>query len=399
MSVSRISTPTGIVPVTPVTRLPPLSVGDVIAVRVARHLSDNVMRLASGGFQLDVEGEEMLPVGSRALLKVDGETGRPKLSVSADPSGLAQPGAGPATTRISALAAGLAAGQDGLAPLYAGLSGLVQSTGPAGAKALPAALANAISTLFGLQLDAASLDGKALRRAAEGVSGGRLGGVLADLAKWLEAAAGGREPLPRQATPPPPPGLAARARGEPPGSPSAGLMVALSRRDGGEAAALLLAKALGALARQRFAGLASHGLVGEGAREGARGADHVILLPVAVPQGISILELRIGRDDTPGHEGEGAHPAFRVRFGLETPACGAVEGLVGLDGERLFATLKVEREEGRAALSRELEPLGAELRALGLEVMDLRILALEPTPPPTVAGAPASSGQLVDRVS
>jgi hypothetical protein len=46
-----------------------------------------------------------------------------------------------------------------------------------------------------------------------------------------------------------------------------------------------------------------------------------------------------------------------------------------------------------------LEPLGVELRALGLEVMDLRILALEPTPPPTVAGAPAASGQLVDRVS
>ena len=57
--VSRVSTPTGVVAVTPVTRLPPLSVGDVIAMRVARHMTDGVMRLVSGNFQLDVAGQEM----------------------------------------------------------------------------------------------------------------------------------------------------------------------------------------------------------------------------------------------------------------------------------------------------------------------------------------------------
>uniref|UniRef100_UPI003BADB59C flagellar hook-length control protein FliK n=1 Tax=Stappia sp. TaxID=1870903 RepID=UPI003BADB59C len=400
MSVSRISTPTGVVPVTPVTRLPPLAVGDLIAVRVARHMGEGVMRLVSGGgggFQLDVEGQEMLPVGSRAFLSVEGKPGEQRLSVRADTSVPPQAATSPAAARMADLATRLAADQDGLAPLYAGLSALVQSLG-GGQRALPPGLAQAISTLFGMQLPAGSLEGKTLREAVRNVSGGRLGSVLADLAASLEGAAGGREAQPRQATPPPLPGLARHLGGEGAEKASPALTAALAAHDGKEVAALLLAKTLAALARTRFAGLASRGLVGDPPGEGARGADQVILLPLAVSPGVMVLELRIGRDDTPGHEGEGAHPAFRLRFGLDSPDGGAVEGLAGLDGRRFFAHLSVERDETRLRLARELGEIRTGLSALGLEVADLRVAAMAADPPDPGHEA-ASSGQLVDRVS
>lgn len=423
MSVSRIAQGAGLQPVTPVTtttRLPPLAPGDVIAVRVARHLGEGGMRLVGAGFQIDVDGQHALPLGSRALLEVSAGPSGPRLAVRPDPAGDDPAGGGApvatgaqAAARIAGLATRLAAGQDGIAPLYAGLGALAGAlpAAPAaaggGAPALPPALAAAIQTLFGLRLDVSALDGRGLRRAAAGIAAGGLERALAGLTDALAAAAGGREAEARQATPPPLPGLARKPQGETDRPPSAALLAALAAKDGAGVAALLRAEAEAALARARFTGLAARGLVGEAPGEAARGADQVLLLPLALDGGTAVVELRLGRDDTPGHDGEGAHPAFRLRFGFASEEEGTVDGAAGLDGRRFFAHVRAEREETRARLVAALADIRREIEALGLQVMELRIGAAEPGEPGggelgaggAEAAAGGAAGQLVDRRS
>ncbi len=416
--ISRVSTPTGVVAVTPVTRLPPLNVGDVIAVRVARHMADNVMRLVSGTFQLDVEGEEMLPVGARAKLAVERGEGGLRYHVTADADAGGGGAAGGASARESAalariagLATRLAADQDGLAPLYAGASAALRTVAalPPGGQLFPPAVAGALAALLGFRLDPAErLDGAALKLALARIAGergqagggtsGQTGGetleeALARLTRLLREAGAGREAPPRQPTPPPLPGLSRHPRGERPAGASTELLSALARRDAGEAAAILSAKGEAALARTRLAALASRGLLGDGGGADPAPFDRVLDLPLLVGGQTAVISLQIGRDDTPGHEGEGAHPAWRLRFALDTEATGPVEAAVGLDGTRLFASIWAVREEIRAALNARLPRLAATLAELGLEVMDLRVLAGLPDDPP------APSGQFVDRLS
>ncbi|GGE82765.1 flagellar hook-length control protein FliK [Stappia taiwanensis] len=406
--VSRISTPAGIVAVTPVTRLPPINVGDVIAVRVARHLTDSVMRLVAGSHQFDVEGQTMLPVGARARLHVAQGPDGPRYHVEPEtpaPTTAASREAA-ALQRISDLATRLATDQDGLAPLYAGATAtLAGFPASLAASLLPPAVQAAIVALFGLRLRGdGALDGPKLQQAllraaapagvvpAEG--GGSLEGALATLRALLRDLAGGRPPVPRQAAPPAPPGLSRHPRGQAGLAASPELAAALSRGEAGEIAALLLGKVEAALARGRLAALASRGLLAdaEGAPETAL-FDRVLELPLAIGRETGVLSLQIGRDDTEGHEGEGAHPAWRVRFGLDLAWTGAVEAAVGLDGPRLFATVWAEREATCQALQGRLDALRADLSAQGLQVMELRVLFGLPGDPP------APSGQYVDRVS
>lgn len=426
--ISRVNSPsqgnqTGVVAVRPVSRVPMLNVGDAIAVRVAKHLTDNVMRLVGGGtggagFQLDVEGQEMLPLGSRATLSVERGPDGPRYHVSAAPQNAAQtPGQGApasalgetaALARIASLATSLAARQDGLSPLYAGLAATLAAA-PAGAAGamLPPAVTSALAGLLGFRLDPTAgregrLDGPALKAALEGLTGrGAAGGAgtslddaLSELLSVLKGAAGGREAPARQATPPPLPGISRHPRGEKPARASSELVSALLARDGEEAAAILAAKTDAALARLRLASLASRGLLADG--EGAGDAalfDRTIDLPLVVGGQTSVISLQIGRDDTPGHEGEGAHPAWRLRFALDTEATGAVEALVGLDGPRLFASLWAVRPDIAADLRERLPRLAATLAEQGLEVVDLKVTGGLPDDPP------APSGQFVDVVS
>lgn len=414
--ISRVSTPTGVVAVTPVTKLPPLNVGDVIAVRVARHMADNVMRLVSGTFQLDVEGEEMLPVGARAKLAVERGADGVRYHVSAEGEGAghtagARAGASPreaaALARITDLATRLAADQDGLAPLFAGAAAAARTMAalPAGNTLFPPAAAGALATLFGFRLDTgARFDGTALRQALTRIAGQSAGGAgtppggetldeaLAALVRALRGTAGEREAPSRQATPPPLPGLQRHPRGERPARASGELLSALGRRDAQGAAAILAGKGEAALARGRLAALASRGLLADAGADPAP-FDRVLDLPLLISGETAVISLQIGRDDTPGHEGEGAHPAWRLRFGLDTDGTGPVEAVVGLDGTRLFASIWAVREEIRMALNDGLPRLAVTLAELGLEVMDLKVLAGLPDDPP------APSGQFVDMVS
>lgn len=416
--ISRVSTPTGVVAVTPVTRLPPLNVGDVIAVRVARHMADNVMRLVSGTFQLDVEGEEMLPVGTRAKLAVERDAGGVRYHVSAEgEAGAARgtaTGAGApareaaALARITELATRLAVDQDGLAPLFAGASAAARTMAalPAGNTLFPPAVAGALAALLGFRLNTGErLDGAALRQALTRIAG-QAGGTgaarggetldeaLAGLVRALRGMAGERQAPSRQATPPPLPGLQRHPRGERPARASGELLSALGRRDAQGVAAMLAAKGEAALARGRLAALASRGLLADAGTGGDTAMfDRVLDLPLLIGGETAVISLQIGRDDTPGHEGEGAHPAWRLRFGLDTDGTGPVEAAVGLDGTRLFASIWAVREEIRMALNERLPRLAVTLAELGLEVMDLKVLAGLPDDPP------AASGQFVDRVS
>lgn len=424
--ISRVtsqSNQSGVVAVRPVSRVPMLNVGDVIAVRVAKHLTDNVMRLiagggaGAGGFQLDVEGQEMLPLGTRATLSVERGPDGPRYQVSAAPQNAGQgapqgassaaSGEAAALARITALATSLAARQDGLSPLYGGLAATLAAA-PAGAAGglLPPAVTSALASLLGFRLDPAGtregrLDGPALKAALEGVTGrGAASGApsldeaLDGLLRVLKGAAGGREAPARQATPPPLPGISRHPRGEKPARASGELISALLARDGEEAAAILAAKTEAALARLRLASLASRGLLAD--REGAGETalfDRVLDLPLVVGGQTAVISLQIGRDDTPGHDGEGAHPAWRLRFALDTEATGAVEALVGLDGPRLFASLWAAREDIAADLRERLPRLAATLAEQGLEVVDLKVTSGLPDDPP------APSGQFVDVVS
>ncbi|WP_029057484.1 flagellar hook-length control protein FliK [Stappia stellulata] len=408
--VSRVSTPTGVVAVTPVTRLPPLSVGDVIAMRVARHMTDGVMRLVSGNLQLDVAGQEMFPVGARVALQVGrGSDGALTYRVGATGDAAAEPGmqAAPAAPReqaalqrLSALAAELAARQDGLAPLYSGLSAVRASPAVA---TLPQPVAAAMAALFGIRLVADDkLDGARLKRAiatAAGAtaSGGGRGGLpalLQDLGEALRVFSRGGEGIAREGTPPAPPSLSRHPQPQTPGRASLEMMQALSRGDLSAAALLLLGKSDAALARVRLSGLTSLKVLGDGTAAGDGIAfDRTLDLPFVLGTHTGVINLQIGRDDTPGHDGEGAHPAWRVRFGIETDASGPVEAVVGLDGTRLFATLWAERGETASALSAGISGLHEMLSASGLEVVELRVLPGLPGNPP------AESGQYVNQVS
>ncbi|WP_349361286.1 flagellar hook-length control protein FliK [Stappia sp.] len=400
--VSRVSTPAGVVAVTPTTRLPPLSVGDVIAMRVARHLGDGVMRLISGGFQMDVAGQEMFPVGARVSLQIERGAAGPRYHLRADPETPVAPSReAAALARLTGLTAGLAADQDGFAPLYAGLSATAAAASGAGRTlSLPPALMSAIAAVLGFRMPAdAGLDGarlrEALRRLAgtgKGTPGAKPGLLdrLDDLDRALAARAEGRDAVPRQATPPPPPGLNRHPRGQAPEAISTDLLEALGEGDARAVAAQLLAKSKGATARARLAALVSAGLTGQ---ETAGLFDLTLDLPIRVGPETAVLSLQIGRDETPPRDGEPAHPAWRLRFGLDLDETGPVEAVVGLDGARVFATLWAERTETRDAFAARLADLRATLAAQGLEVVDLKVLAGRPSDPPL------ASGRYVDRRS
>lgn len=109
-------------------------------------------------------------------------------------------------------------------------------------------------------------------------------------------------------------------------------------------------------------------------------------LPLLTPQGATIAQFAVERDDAGG--GGGAAPVWRARFALDIAPLGPVHVHLRLHGGHSAATLWVERPDSLALLRGQAGDLAG---ALGGEV------AIHPGTP---AAAPAPTpGQLVDRSS
>lgn len=410
--VTRISSPFGVVPVTPSERVARLEIGDTFVARVVKQLGQNTLRLAGAGFQLDVESAELLATGSRVQVTVGRGADGPRYQLQQLPAedGAAQAAPGQGQTAGAALTkaqiaqaaqadfARTAAQQLGLATLFASLSAIQQ----AGGAGLPANVQSTIAALLGLRLPGHSgLGGEDLKKAAErsGVfarkNGGGPAGLRAGLLLLRDTLSASRlQPRAPDAAVPDLPSLARHPRGQPKASTPYGIFQALDAGDSPGLIALLLGQTDASLARLRLSSLASLGAMSEA--EGARGVtplDVTFELPLALAGETAILSMQIGRDEAEGPSPEDKHPAWRLRFAVELDDIGAVEAVVGLDNKRLFVTLWVERAETLQHMRRDMQGLREEISGMGLQVVDFRLVHGRPSDPP------AASGQLVDTLS
>jgi len=133
-----------------------------------------------------------------------------------------------------------------------------------------------------------------------------------------------------------------------------------------------------ALARQTLHQLAS-------TPDETSGARWSFELPLMTPQGATIAQFAVERDDPGG--GSDAAPAWRARFALDIPPLGPVRVHLRLHEGRSSAALWVERPDSLALLRGQADDLAG---ALGGDV------AIHPGAP---AVAPPAPGQLVDRSS
>ncbi|NRG19141.1 flagellar hook-length control protein FliK [Rhizobiales bacterium] len=409
--VTRISSPFGVVPVSPSERVARLEIGDTFVARVARHLGQNTLRLAANGFQLDVESATLLPTGSRVQVTVGRGPDGPRYQLQPLPAenGAGQAanaqgqaaGAAFAKAQVAQVAqadfARTAAQQIGLATLFASLSAIQQ----AGGAGLPANVQSTIAALLGLRLSGHNgLDGKSLKKASErsGVfsrKGGGPAGLRAGLLSLREAlSSSGGQPRAPEADAPDLPSLARHPRGQPKAATPYGIYQALNAGDSQGLIALLLGQTDASLARLRLSALAALGAMGEA--DGARGTaplDVTFELPLALGGETAILSMQIGRDEAEGTTPEDTHPAWRLRFAVDLDEIGAVEAMVGLDGKRLFVTLWVERAATLQHMRGDAQAVREDLARMGLHVEDFRLVHGRPSDPP------ALSGQLVDTLS
>ncbi|MBA5778024.1 flagellar hook-length control protein FliK [Stappia sp. F7233] len=403
--VSRISTPFAVVPVAPTERSARLRDGESFEGRVTRHLGRSSVRISANGSHIDLTIDPLLPVGARVSLTVlrgpDGlhyriDAAADEVPGSSSPAASTQAAvqsSSQATATTDTTIARLAAVQGGLAQLFASLSA-VQAGGGA---QLPQTVQAAIADLLGLRLAGdGQPGGEALRQAILGA--GFLGdpatlqtlgavslrSALSSLRAALAEFSGASAPPEGEA--PDLPSVSRHPRGQAPANLSHGVYQALA---GGNAASLLshlLGQTDGALARLALSALASSGRLGDGAEAARNGFDVTVEVPLALGPETAVIPLQIGRDETEGGGENGEHAAWRLRFALDFPETGAVEALVGLDVNRLFVTLWVERADTLADLRRDLDALTATLSDTGLLVEDVRIVQGRPSDPPVRSG-------------
>jgi hypothetical protein len=302
---------------------------------------------------------------------------------AAAPSPLAQapdPVATLMTRAVDAARADAAVRQGGMGALLANLAPALASY------TLPASLKAAIRQVlaFGLPASAAA-DPAALKAAvarsglfleaqlARGAPPNDMKAALLVLQSALVAAGAAASARPSRAPAPPP----ARSGGVAAQSP---LAPVLGPDDPPEQQLLTLRdETEQALARQTLHQLAS-------APEETAGARWMFELPLLTPQGATIAQFAVERDDAGG--GSDAAPVWRARFALDIAPLGPVHVHLRLHEGRSAATLWVERPESLALLRGEADALAG---SLGGDV------AIHPGSP---AAAPAPApGQLVDRSS
>lgn len=403
--VSRIATPFAVVPVAASDRSAKLQAGETFEARVLRHLGQSAVRVAANGFHLDLAIDPLLPVGARVNLTVvrgaDGLHYRVETLPEDAAANTALPQAGASGTSAQKASeqvfaetaiARLVGAQGGLAPLFASLAAIHSSEGTP----LPQVVQAAIADLLGLRLGStAGLGGEVLRRAIlragslgdpeslQGAGAASLRSGLARLRTVLAAIAG--QAAPDEGEPPELPSVARHPRGQPPAVLSHAVFQALNTGSSASLIAHLLGQVEGALARLTLSALASTGgLEGGDAAHGA--LDVTLELPLAIDTQTAVIQLQIGKDRA-GQDGEEeGHAAWRLRFAVDLPETGAVEALVGLDLNRLFVTLWVERTETLADFRNGIEGLKASLVETGLIVEDLRIVQGRPSDPPARSG-------------
>jgi hypothetical protein len=184
-------------------------------------------------------------------------------------------------------------------------------------------------------------------------------------------------PVPQRANLPPPHRLGPTLA-QPPAAPS--LPEDLSPR---EAAAHLLGKTEGALARQTLLQIAS--LPDETNRAEQSGPRLTLDIPLATPQGTGVAQLRIEREAA-RRKGPDIRPVWRAHFSIDIEPIGPVHASIALFGERAAVTLYAERDDSATRLREGLPILEAGLRDAAFETGELRCRAGAPSAPPSDPG-------------
>lgn len=288
--------------------------------------------------------------------------------------------------------------QDGLAPLFATLSAL--SANPD----LPPNVRSAVEALLALRLPAVP-DGESLRRALAGSglfheatflstlnaagiagpfpTGADLKGALAALLIALGARPGGTKPTDREIeaaiaarAKPAVPRRAGLARGQP-AEPDPDLPLARLFAKAFEEADRSIARVL----LHQAASLDQESATSPGTR-----APLSAELPVALPGGTAILQMRIEPDDTRPERGmERPERTWRVEIGFALRGLGLLTARVGLlPDKRVVVGLWCEDPGGIPKIEAELGGLRAALEASGLEVSGIDLhLGRAPTAGPS----------------
>jgi hypothetical protein len=185
-------------------------------------------------------------------------------------------------------------------------------------------------------------------------------------------------PLPPRANVPPPHRLAPTIAQAP---LPAGLPDEASAR---EAAQHLLNKTDGALARQTLLQIAS--LPDEGANRAEQAGPRLTLdIPLAVPQGTAVAQLRIEQEPS-RRDGPDIRPLWRANFSIDLEPIGPVHASIALFGERAAVTLYAERDESAMKLREGLPVLEASLKDAAFETGELLCRAGAPSAPRSAPG-------------
>ncbi len=293
---------------------------------------------------------------------------------------------------LQALLGGLigqaAARQDGLAPLMADLEALLSTSGRTLPQGLRAAAAEVLALRLSAQADAAQVRAAlygagAMPQAADAAG---LKAALLTLRNVL-LSLGAQPDRPAARMPAAPPHRGA------PLSPQQPVQPALPP-DAGDIAQHLLARTEAALARHTLLQLATLPDMPEAGRPEATRITCEI--PLAMPQGSAIAQLRIVRDDEAGNDGDGEADSagrWRLDIAIDAEPLGRVTARLALSGSRTSVTLLAERAETALQLRESLSLLESGLQAAALEPGDI-VCRCGSLPAP-----PAAPGLFVDRAS
>lgn len=394
----------------PVVSLPhvaaqPLNPGEVIVATVLGMIDASTVRLELPTGTTNFPAGQAFAPGTRVEVTVGGTAANPSVTIAplaqnAAPTAPMQAAAVLSPQQIAASIVGdAAARQNGLAPLYADLSALVQS-----GQALPAPVSAMVRQFLAVPMDLVSkttvsaaeiktalmqsglvatspVVSTAAAMAAPQLAGLNLvlGLMRRTLTNWRDeeqaaqadtspaAESGSRTSIAdvrqasRTAAPPPP-----FRNG--PTVPQAAMQPSLPDDLSGPALAQhLLDRTEAAIARQTLLQVASLPDADQTSAKAGVDARHLIFdVPLATPQGTAVAQFRIERDGA-GGDAETGKPMWRASFAIDVEPMGRVHAHIALVDGRTSVTLRAERLESAALLNDDVGQLEALLREANLE--------------------------------